>query len=603
MGVRSTRGCAAVLALAVVGCSRVVVVSEAERVAAPAFAEFEPSTVLPQPRLSGLVVGGWGGCVTVERSQLWCWGAELRHRSADLPPFEAAPVSDGGLRLGRWERCAVEDGKLACKRDRHADLSSIVDVEHDLGRTCVAHENGEVRCWDDKLSRREGVVDVEVFAGGVCVRTDAGRVACPGGELPAISYPEDTTLKLLPGIDGIIELEFGVHHGCMVNRAGRVRCVGRNDSGQLGVGDTLRHAQVVDVILPGAATELAASEQQTCAIVTDEVWCWGANEVSLGNPHFGAHEFEFEATALHVEEGWSCANRPDGSLWCWGAWGLSRSDFEGGAAADVAPRLVPSEWPISEFHDEGIRSGDEFIFVSSLASLDSGEELLRIRGVAGFATDGLYFHCVFGGAAGLRCVVTAEGIVPDTSVPKLRNVSDLTINWHSMCAVHGGRVSCLGDTETRWVRVPGLAHIHSVVDDGDDRTCALAEDGRIYCWYGGPDEDGIYRVDDGPYVLAERDVVEIAWGWELLARTKSGALRSGSGNEGEQLRTLIDAGVLEVVGSRGVGNNPGHACARVDQDGDGFSERIACFGDDRMGQLGRLGEHVRLRPKAIQFPS
>jgi hypothetical protein len=573
--------CAA--ALAVTSCARVVTPeperAESEPAEAATFGESEPSTPLPEPRLSGLVVGGWGGCVYIDRTKLWCWGAGLRHRYTDLPAHEAVAVEDGRLELGRHDHCRVRDGKLECTHKQQTGPRPAIDI-------------------DD-------VVEVEEFNDGVCVRTRAGQVACPGGQLPSRLDPEDATLKLIPGITDITELELDHLHGCMTNRAGRVQCFGENGWGQLGAGDTQPREQLVDVNLPGAAIELAVSRYQSCAIVADDVLCWGAYDVwGDERPHFGAHEFEFETTALHAEGGFSCATRPDGSLWCWGSGRTIPFDSWGGAVRAATPTDAAIPWPVTEFNTEGILSGDEFILARShwpfWARIHDVRS--RIRGVAGFATDGLFLTCVYGGTAGLRCLDTEpETVAPARGVPALRHVSDMTINSYSMCAVHGGRVSCLADRGSPWVRIPGLHQVRSIVDDGDERACALTDGGRISCWRGEADEQGRYRIDDGPYELGEHDVVEIAWGWELLARSKSGALRSGQPSEGAQLETLIDTGVLELAGApEGIWVG-GHACARVDRDGDGWSERIACFGDDRVGQLGRLGEHVRLRPRAIRF--
>jgi hypothetical protein len=608
----------------VASCSRAVG-PEADPGEAASFVESEPSKQPPESRLSGLVVGESGGCVYVDRKQLWCWGAELRDGSADLPPHEVALRADGPLKLDRRKECAVDGGKLVCEsewRPEWGAVSDFVDFDGDRSDMCAVAKDGEIRCWNyEDLVRREvieGAIDVEQYAFGVCVRTEAGRIACPAGVLPTDSARNNDPLQLVPGVEDISKLEFGRQHGCMLNRAGRVRCFGSNVWAQLGVGDSQHHEHPVDVSLPGAASELAVSNNQSCAIVADRVLCWGAHDLDSqtqvdpyapnygrvnGRPHFGQYEFDFEATALHVQAGSSCATKPDGSLWCWGYPGPGVGPRgHGGAARAAAPEQLPSPWPITEFHPDGIRSGDEFILAASSWPWQLHDERWRIRGVAGFASDGDGLICVFGGVAGFRCIEAGEIVEPATWVPKLRNVSDLTMFPLSMCAVHGGRVSCLSEPP-RWVQIAGLSNIRSVVGDGKDRVCALANDGRISCWRGAPDDpDGSYSVSEDPYVLGEREVVEIAWGWGLLARTRSGALRTGPAVEAdEQLETLIDAGVLEVAGAPGTRRHPGHACARVDRDGDGSSERIACFGDDRLGQLGRLGEHVRLWPTEVQW--
>jgi hypothetical protein len=526
------------------------------------------------------------------------------------PPHEPRRFEREQIDLTLHERCSVEGGKLDCHTSTPETIRGYVDAEIGETHGYGIWGDGEVRSWVGDEAQVEGVIegaiDVEAHQDGFCVRTEAGRVACPDGELLGTSGP----LKLVADLDEIAELELGLFHGCLLDHAGRVRCLGWNGWGQLGVGDSEPHEGLVEVALPGPATELAAAGNQTCAIADDQVLCWGGQDITDGRPYFGRAELEFEAVALHVQQSLSCATKPDGSLWCWGfSDGETISlDEPGGALRVATPNVVPSPWPISKFHTGGILSGNDFVLTRSNWPLElhESDQRLRIPGVAGFATDARYQTCVFGGAVGFRCMGARDDMTGPSWVPKLRGVSSMFINPLAsatlMCAVHGGRVSCLTRLGSRWVQIPGLENIRSLVEDGNDGVCALADDGRISCWRGREGDDRDYEVAEGPNLLAEQDAVEITWGWGLLARGKSGALRSAHDEALEEFETIIEEGVLEVAGAPAQQGEPGHACARVDGDGNGQSERIACFGDDRLGQLGRLGEHVALQPRTIEVP-
>jgi alpha-tubulin suppressor-like RCC1 family protein len=76
-------------------------------------------------------------------------------------------------------------------------------------------------------------------------------------------------------------------HTCARLADNRVRCLGANESGQLGNGTNAASAAPVTVIGLGGVAQVVASGGYTCACYGDGyVTCWGTNySDQLGQPH------------------------------------------------------------------------------------------------------------------------------------------------------------------------------------------------------------------------------------------------------------------------------------------------------------------------------
>ena len=84
---------------------------------------------------------------------------------------------------------------------------------------------------------------------------------------------------------GVADIAAGTAHSCAAV-TGEAKCWGANASGQLGDGSTMeRHAPVPVVSLGNGVLDIEAGNEHTCALLTgDSVKCWGRNvEGQLGN--------------------------------------------------------------------------------------------------------------------------------------------------------------------------------------------------------------------------------------------------------------------------------------------------------------------------------
>ncbi len=98
--------------------------------------------------------------------------------------------------------------------------------------------------------------------------------------------PPDAGADAGAPITNVDQVSVGFRHLCYLS-AGAVHCLGDNTSGELGTGDTsgLMQPYPLAVSLPAAASSVGAQQDQTCALVGGQVYCWGgAGYTSEGNP-------------------------------------------------------------------------------------------------------------------------------------------------------------------------------------------------------------------------------------------------------------------------------------------------------------------------------
>jgi len=137
--------------------------------------------------------------------------------------------------------------------------------------TCALLDDAEIKCWGandlgqlglgDKQSRGDGADEL-------------------GDRLPAVSLGAGLTPSAIAAGSG---------HTCALLGGGRIKCWGRNESGQLGIGDRESRGDDLDEMgdaLPfvelGAgrhAVAIAAGGSESCALLDDaSIKCWGAND-------------------------------------------------------------------------------------------------------------------------------------------------------------------------------------------------------------------------------------------------------------------------------------------------------------------------------------
>jgi alpha-tubulin suppressor-like RCC1 family protein len=146
-----------------------------------------------------VIAGGAHTCAVLESGALRCWGDN----------------ADGQLGYGHTH--AIGDDETPAAAGDVALGGAVVQVVAGLRHTCALREGGMLRCWGDNADGQLGLA-LGVHVGDDELPLAAGAIAL--GE---------------PGVAAIFAGALA-EHTCAVRGDGSLRCWGRNDHGQVGLG-------------------------------------------------------------------------------------------------------------------------------------------------------------------------------------------------------------------------------------------------------------------------------------------------------------------------------------------------------------------------------
>ncbi|MCP4755233.1 MAG: hypothetical protein GY866_30585 [Proteobacteria bacterium] len=399
--------------------------------------------------------------------------------------------------------------------------------------SCIKPNSGDVRCWG---WNRYG----QLGQGGTAdIGDDPNEI---GVNLPTIDIGSGRT---------VLEVVGGYYHTCVLLDNGKVKCWGRSNYGQLGLGDSNSRGDDTDEMgdnLPAVelgtgrtALHIAAGSKHTCAILDNKmIKCWGYNQYGgLGlNDTFdrgdGVDENDATAdemgdalpyvalgtgrTAEHVDAGsyHTCAILDDDSVKCWGR--SSKGQLGLGDA-----------YTLGDGKDEDDITSDEM-----------GDNLLVVN------------------------------------LGQNRTAVEIAVgNYHSCARLDNNTVKCwgynsngqlgLGDSTDRGINPGEMGDDLPAIDLGSGRTvleisagashvCARLDDGNVKCW-------GSYRNG-------------------RLGRDVSDYIGDDPDEMGDNLPP-VDLGTDRTAVEIATGN--AQNCTRLDND------TIKCWGNNTYGQLG-LGD-------------
>lgn len=283
-------------------------------------------------------------CARKTDSTLWCWGNN-QYGQLGLGP-DTSPVQTPALvealqtsasRIYLPTSIGTSSARTAFSCSRRSDSSLWCWGNNELGQLGTGdnvNRDRPVQIGADTLGTN--VHSVGAGAGFACTRKVDGTVWCWGqnesgqlgrGDTTARRTPEQVVSDDLNGT--VTQLAAGGSHACALKADGSLWCWGKNQYGQLGLGDTRRRELPERVTTIDEVQVVFAGADHTCAARADgSLWCWGYNQygqlgtgdqrgrslpAQLDFADLGAGVTTVSGGATHT-----CAVKTDGSLWCWG---------------------------------------------------------------------------------------------------------------------------------------------------------------------------------------------------------------------------------------------------------------------------------------------
>ena len=607
------------------------------------------------------LAAGWAHtCALLDSGGVRCWGYNAHGQLGDGTRnnrLEPLPGNDGDVDVGgsvvqiaagHHHTCAsLDDGAVRCWGRDHAGQLGLGDTVH--------RELDEVP--SDVLPISLGGMAIQLVAGGnhACALLRDGNIRCWGENLSGeLGYGNTETVgddevpsdvEAIRLDDRVIGLAAGSFHTCARLDTDAIRCWGRNNYGQLGYGHTryLRDASAVrDIPIGAAVKEITAGGDHTCAVLdTDAVRCWGRNEYGqLGRghnynlsvsqiPEAGGNVVLGDVRALQVAAGelHACAGLDTGAIRCWGRNDSGQLGYGNTVPVGQSERLAVTG--NVEIDPPGMTSNVTGVAIGSwhtCVRFDTGLTRCWGRNSYGELGQGNIVHIgddeqpsaigniVLGGA--VRDI--AAGSSHTCALLDIDNDGDGAFDVRGAVRCWGynghGQRGCpaiegiIGDNETAdHACIVALAGEVRQVVTGYHHSCALQENGNVYCWghniHGQLGYGHTYSIFDpaqqGPVSVANEGsgeyVIQLTAGYyhtcallnigdvRCWGRNDYGQLGYGHtspvGDDDDEIPSVVgDVDVGATVTAIAAGGQ--YTCALLD------SGQVRCWGLNNYGQLG-----------------
>jgi len=269
---------------------------------------FNTSTTFPT------TAGAYHTCTILENSSVKCWG---KNDSGQLGLGDTNSRGDGANEMG----ANLSSVDLGTGRTAKAIAANRV-------ATCAILDNSSIKCWGKNNRGQLGQGNTNSLG-------DAGSEM--GDNLDTVDLGSGRTATAIAG---------GGEHYCAILDNASIKCWGWNNKGQLGIGSTDDRGDgademgdslsSIDLGTGRTATAISAGGSHSCAILDNAaVKCWGRNDngqLGLGdtnNRGDGANEMGDNLNAVDLGTGrtavsitagalHTCALLDDYSVKCWG---------------------------------------------------------------------------------------------------------------------------------------------------------------------------------------------------------------------------------------------------------------------------------------------
>ncbi len=433
--------------------------------------------------------GGMGqhdfACAIDSVGALYCWGddsmGQLGNGESDTEA-KSAPQTLGGnwsaIEAGLTHVCGVNAGALYCWGSAEAGQVGTGTSGDGLLVQQPTSVLGATPVWSSLAAGGAhscAVRDGSLYCWGL---NDNGQLGQGSADVTPIAQPvrvgEDNTWA---------QVTAGWGHSCAIQRGGDLYCWGRNGRGE--VGDGSLHDEPVPIHLGQGFASVNSSSTHSCAIdAAGALWCWGSNrygELGVGVvPEKSAPTRIGNRLWQRIDAFASsvCGIRSDGSLWCWGEGSYGQLGLGAGIfSGSPMPRQVA---PGSTWQSVSLGAWHGCGILEDDGSLWCwGASFYGQLGNGDFSVD----H--------------GEPVPVATSAGPF---SELSAGWDHTCAIaNDGALYCWGDDYEGQIgdgpnadpgvlmtalpsREATVANDWLSVDAGDSFTCATKSDGTLWCW-------------------------------------------------------------------------------------------------------------------------
>lgn len=382
--------------------------------------------------------------------------------------------------------------------------------------TCTLSVTGVVRCFGDGSSGQLGT-------------GSPNSVGSQPGQMGAALVPVDLGTGRTARV-----ITAGVSHACAVLDNGQLKCWGRNDNGQLGLGDATDRGSAPNQMgdtLPAVnlgtgrrAVAVSAGDNHTCAILDNgQVKCWGRNnlgqlgrgDVTVFPDVIGDSPTEMgdalpavalgtgrTARAVSAGRDQTCAVLDNGDVKCWGynaSNQLGIGDNSGAlqAVGDVAGEMGDALMAVNLGTDRtatAVVTASEF----TCALLDNGD--VKCWGANQYGKTGRGLGL---GDTGTSPAEMGDGLLP-VPLGTGRTARSISASDNHVCVtLDNDQVKCwgrnnvgqlgLGDTTNRGDQILqmgnflpevalGTGRSARFVTTGNVHSCAILDTGAAVCW-------------------------------------------------------------------------------------------------------------------------
>lgn len=233
---------------------------------------------------SGVVAisaGDYHSCALTDSGEVKCWGDNAYGQLGDGSntendtPVDVVALSSGvvAIAAGYEQTCAItSNGKVKCWGENGSGQ---------LGDGTTTNRSTPVNV----VGLPSKVTAIAAGYEHICGLTIDGAVKCWGnnmdGELGDGTNIQRLTPMNVVGLSSeITSIAAGGYHTCALTRGGGIKCWGWNRSGQLGVGTTTDNETPLDVnLLSSGVIAMVAGHYHTCALISGgRLKCWGKND-------------------------------------------------------------------------------------------------------------------------------------------------------------------------------------------------------------------------------------------------------------------------------------------------------------------------------------